>query len=467
MAIDYVSPEVSQMLPLWQTIDDVKDGYIGITSQTTKYLPQEANEEDSSYKIRLRKATWIDAYNDTIEGVSGLVFKKPIVYQDIPTVMQPIIENADLQGNHLDIIIQRYFEGALNKGIAYIYIDMPNVQQATNNAEEIANNIRPYYTLIEPENITSWQTQTINGQIVLTQVKIREIVNEPDPSNPYATIQVTQYRVLELIDGRLSGRVVRTQNPTSNTNEPVEQTTLEFTSPLDFIPLVPLNLNVEGFLITKPPFYDLAQLNIGHYQIFTDSRHSAHIASVPMLKFLGFQNEEITGAKISANTAIVSQNSESDVSWLDYDGKGVEVNRQLLDKLEMKMAEMGLNIITGEVQKTATEAELQNSKSQAKVNKYVRALTDSIELLLQYTSRMYNNVPDTSRVIIESDILAKPLTPQEVTALLNLYTANGLSLETLWKIIISGRFTLPSDFDEEAERELLNDSGLLNNATAQ
>lgn len=447
--VKYIAPQVQQSIPLWKTIDDVSDGIIGITRNPEVYLIKEDGETQKSYDSRLQKATWIDAFNDTIDGLSGLVFKKPIVYNDdIPTQLNASIENADMQGNHFDIIIQNLFDTALRKGIGFFLVDMPK-GQAKNRAEEIQQNIRPYYTIIQPENVTSWKTETRQGQIVLTQVKIREFTEKDVQGNEYATEPVERYRILEI--GKF--KVINVDK------DDVETIEDEGDTGLDFIPFGGLNLNVEGYFVTKPPFYDLAKLNIGHYQIFTDSRHSAHIASVPMLKLLGFQDDEAKSMVISANKAIRSTASEAKVEWLDYDGGGVAVNESLMNKLEEKMNDMGLSVITGTKELTATEVNISTTQKQSKLNTYVRALKDSVELMLQMGARFYNKSTGGT-VSFDADILKIPLTAEEVRIYSDMIAKGQLSNKTLWLMLLADR-KLPEDFDPEVEETNLETDGLL------
>ena len=454
--LDYIHPVLQKELPLFTTIDDVSDGIIGMLRNPKLYLIQEPQETDDSYASRLQKATWIDAFSDTIDGLNGLVFKKDIIWNDLPTKLEPTIENADAQGNHADILIQDFFDIALRKGLSFVLVDMPKAENVENKADEKALGIKPYWTVIQPENVTSWKTETINGQLVLSQVKIREYVEIEVDGNDYATETKEQYRILE----RGTFKVIRPAETKGEADELIS----EGETGIDFIPLVALNLGKEGFFSAKPPFYDLATLNIRHYQIFTDSGYSAHIASVPMLKFIGFDEKEIKKMVISANTAIGTSNTEANVEWLDYKGDGVVTNKILLDKLEEQMASMGLAVITGDKEVTATEAQIASDKGQSKLNKYVRSLEDAVGLILQYSAAFFAE-KDGGTVTIEADILSKPMTAQELTALSNAVASGSMSIKTMYMIIQSGSFRLGDEFDVEVEISDLSTQGLLGKPT--
>ena len=448
--LNYIIPTLSDKLDHYKLIDDITKGGWKLKEQGELYLTKEDGESPQSYSSRLNKATFFDSFNPTIEGIVGLIFKNSSIrYLETPSQLEPTIENADATGNHFDLILQNMFDMALRKSVSFALVDMPKSDGIRLKKDEKALGIKPYIKVIEPENITSWKTEQIKGQVVLTQVKIKEAVEIPDPDNIYANKSVTQYRILtiggyqlfQVIDGK-------------------ELLVEEGTTGLNMIPLVCLNLSGKEFFSGMPPYLELAHLNIAHYQIFTDSRHSAHIASVPMLKLLGFDKEDMKDMAISANKAIVTHNEQAKAEWLDYKGEGVAVNNSILEKLEFKMREIGLNTIVSDGNTTAFEVSVATNQSQSKLDGYVRRLKDTAEIILSVCGLFYG-LKDGGYVEIEADILKTPLTPQEALALNTMVMSGNMSQETMWKMIASGSLELPADFDEEIEKEKIGSEGLL------
>lgn len=448
--LKYINATTTKLQIYRNFIDDLTLGSIGIKAKNDTYLPREQSEKEQSYKARLSRATYFDSFNPTINGLVGLIFKNPIIYSDdIPSQLNATIENADMQGNHLDIIIENFFKKALQKGLSFCLVDMPK-GEPTSKADEINMGIRPYLTLIEPSNITSWKTEIINGQLVLSQVKIRESVEIDDPNNKFATKLVTRYRILE-----------RGSYQVWEENDGADSLIEEGNTKLNFIPLVALNLNEQGFFDAIPPFYDLGDMNIAHYQIFADSRHASHTASVPFYFGSGIASEDVKDLVISPNTFFATHNEGASIDIVDYKGEGVAVNATLLDRIENRMREIGLSVITQDGNVTATEVSISSTQSQSKLNSYVRALEDSVELILLFAAKMYGQNSGGS-ISIDADILSQPLTAQDVIALNNMVTSGNMSLDTMYKMIASGSFRLEGDFDIDAEKELISSQGLLN-----
>jgi len=444
--IDYVSPTVAETLPYWSQIDDAIAGSVAVKKKTVKYLPKENSETSTSYDARLAKGTYLDYYNPTVDGIAGLLFKNPINYNDdIPSQLDNFIENANMQGDHFDIIIKELFKNALDKGISFAMVDMPRVENLTNKKQEQQLGIKPYVVQIAPENVTAWKTETINGQIVLTMVKIREFAEIDDLDNEYATKTVERYRVLKIGSWELWEKDNMIDTGITK---------------LDVIPFVGLNLNKKGFFESFPTFYELFSLNVAHYQVFSDIRHNNHIACVPMLKFIGFSAEEVQKIPISANTAIATQNTEANVDWLDYEGKGAEASERTLARLETNMREIGLSVVSQDKTVTATEVNISTTQSQSKLNGYTRSLIDSVELILLYVSKFYGK-DDGGSIDIDADILTQPLTSQEFTVLDNAVAKGNLSLKEMWSIVASGTFSVSSDFDFDVMKEQIGSDGLL------
>ena len=63
----------------------------------------------------------------------------------------------------------------------------------------------------------------------------------------------------------------------------------------DKIPFAIAYSNRVGYYESRSPLYDIAELNLKHYQIQSDLDNILHISSVPLLAVFGYPNaDEIT-----------------------------------------------------------------------------------------------------------------------------------------------------------------------------
>lgn len=453
MSIDYMKPSLSARLPLYATIDDVTKGWVGVVGKGEKYLPKEPKEDDGSYKARLATAIYTDYYNSAVDGITGLIFKKPIkLNDDVNKQLQDDLINANAMGDDFAVVAGQMFNGALRKGIKFALVDMPK-GTANNRADEIAQGIKPYITLIDVENVTSWKTQLINGKIVLTQVKIKEFKDKDVADNPYAVEQDTVYRVIELDESGNAYYILY-----DDEGKEIESDYLN----IDFIPLYALNLDDIGFFEANPPLYEVAMLNIRHYQKFTDSSYASHIASVPFYFASGLQTEESKGFVPSPNTFLSASQPDADIKIVSYDGKGIVTNDILMKKLEKRMSELGFAVGTEEKEMTATETNITTHQKQSKLNRYADSLKDTLENILNAMSIMGGYDKNGGGTVeITADILSNPLTAQEFTAIVNAMANGQLSKESGLEMIKTGDIKFREDWDIEAEINRIQEDGLL------
>jgi len=449
--IRYVKPSLFNRLPMYKFINDLTRGYEGIVGNKETYLPKTKSENQDRYEARHALSLFKDFYNPTIDGITGLVFKNGIkLNDDVPQQLQDDLENADYTGNDYQKVFSEYFENALRKGIDFILVDMPRAD-VQSRADEIAMGVRPYLVPVKVENITAWKTTAINGKTVLSMVKIREFAEIDDPENPFATKTEKRYRVLSigqwelynddgiLLDSGLTG--------------------------LDFIPLFDLNLDNIGFFEAEPPLYELGKLNIDVYQIDSDSRWAAHTASVPFYFGAGIDEESAEKMIISPNSFFTTNNPDAKLTIVDYDGKGVTVNKTIVDDIIKRINEIGFSVVLEDKVQTATESTLSGQQKQSKLNKWVGLLVNSINQILNAMSIMGGYGNNGGTVTINSDILSKPLDAQTLTALNNAVSSGNLSQQSMWTMIKNGEVNFPDDWSEETEKQNINTDGMLNNPT--
>jgi len=444
--IDYIAPVVQSKLPYWSLLDYVSSGWQGIETNITKVIKKEDEETTKSYDYRKDKLTYFDNFNPILNGISGLVFAKPVTLsENTPQQIINLADDIDNQGTQLNTFMGEQLNKAMKKGISFFMIDMKKAEVPKNNQEVKAQNLRPYFVDIEPENVTAWKSDE-NG---LTMVKIKEVVQVEDPKNIYAMEDVEQYRVLYRgtweIWQHINGSDVLIEDGLTN---------------LDFIPFYVLNLKKETPMTAKMPFYDLAKLCIRHAQMFTDLSHSLHLANVPMLKLIGFDQEELGSFVIGANKAIVTSNEDATAEYLTLDTNAVENTNVVLEKLEKQMLSEGLNVLSDDNTSnvSATEANIDANQKQSKLNKWVNELENTFNNALEGLGAYYG--VEGGSVNIDADILSVPLNAQEIQSYTNMVLNGGLSYETLFGML-KRRKNITTDNTWQEEKVLIETDGLL------
>ena len=443
--ISYVTPIVEAKLPYWALLNYVNKGWIGIDDNIKSVIKTEDSESEASYAYRADKVTHFNNFTPILTGISGLVFSKPITLE-ANSKIEALRNNFDNKNNSMDSFIGTMFDKALIKGLAFCLVDMKRTEPLKNKAEQIKQNVRPYAVHIEPENVTAWRFDD-DG---LEMVKLREIIQIKDPDNIYATLDIIQYRVL------YRGRWELWQ-------EIEDKDTLidEGITKLREIPFYCLNLQKTNVFEADFPFFDLAKLNIRHTQIFTDIGHSLHLANVPMLKFIGIDKEELEDFVIGANKAFITNNTDAKLDFLTLDTNAVTNSDAIMLKLEKQMLSIGLNVLSEDSRSsniTAKEAGIDARQKQSRINRWILEIEKTFNNILAGFGAYYGVEGGTIK--IDADIASAPLDAQEVQAYTNLALNQGMSMETLFKMM-KARKNIVTDNTWEDEKKLIDIDGLL------
>ena len=437
---NYLLPTVKDNIPNFTFINDLTKGWNGVVGKGSEYLPKQLKETDEVYNLRLKLATYLDSFNPTVEGILGLIFQKPISIETNQPEAQEFIDNADLRGKDINNFIKSYFNVALRKGLAYAYVDIPYSPkgQPKFDKQRKALGIRPFVVMIEPENIINWKTAVIGGKIVLIQLTIREFVQKDKAGSDFEVETVEQFRVI-----KIGSFVVYDKDDAI-----IDKGDTGLTS----IPLVELNLDENGsFFSAKPPFLDLGKLSISNYQLMSDSRWAANTASIPFLMLAGFTPEEAKKMVVSVNKAMVSSNVDSKASYVDYEGKGVALNLLLMEKIDKRIAEIGMSVLSeSNIEVTATEKTLDAIQTQSKLQNWVDSLVMSLYQILELVMNYYNKSFE-GQISISANILDRGLSAEEIKTYSSMVAQSQLSLLTFWDIMkTKGR--LSEDFDPVKEQ---------------
>ena len=190
----------------------------------------------------------------------------------IADVIREQLFDVDLQGNDLNIWTYETARKVIRYGHCGVLVDAP-----------ADANGRPYWVTYSPRDILGWRTELIDGQQKFTQLRLLEKVIEPE--GDYGETIVEQVRLLT--PGTFE---IHRKN-----NDGEFQLFDEGTTTLSEIPFSVAYSNRVGFYESRSPLYDIAELNLKHYQIQSDLDNILHISSVPLLAVFGYPNaDEIT-----------------------------------------------------------------------------------------------------------------------------------------------------------------------------
>lgn len=436
---------------------DAYGGPLVIRSRGEAYLPRFPREEDEDYKNRLATSVFYDAYGRTVDGLTGMVFRKPpVVGEAVPDEIHDLWENIDLQGTHGDIFAAaRHRDGEID-GHFVILVDMQRPDgEVRTLADERSAGLRPYWIGIRKQDVLGFRTARIGGNVVLTHFRYRETATEEDGA--YGEREVERIREYNRDGGIVSYRV---HELAGEKWVEVEDGVLMVRDgkPMDEIPVAVGYLGEKvGTLESIPPHLSLALENVKHYQLVSDNDNVLHIASVPIPIFIGLDPKGDMGVGPAQGITLPMG---ADAKMLEPQGVALDAGAKRIEKSEYRMAILGLSMLMSDKRsaETATSKRIDKAESDSALSSHARASQDALEEAVRLTAKWLDiELPEKGEerwVAINTDFDNIPLDAGIVSALANLVAQGDLSQETLWAALQRGEI-LPPDFDPEVERDRL------------
>ena len=146
-----------------------------------QYLNRYNLELDHEFNQRLGNTPCDNHCKNIIQIYSSFLFRVKAT-RDFGSMseepsLQPFLKDADLEGNNLNTVMKTAQNYASIYGHCFMILDKPNIQTAT-RAEELNQEIRPYVSIVTPENVFDWNFERQpNGKYILNYLKIREEVD--------------------------------------------------------------------------------------------------------------------------------------------------------------------------------------------------------------------------------------------------------------------------------------------------
>lgn len=451
-----LSPAAEKQQAALVLVRDLAGGPERVRECQQTYLPKAPGEANENYKSRLARSVYLNAFAQTVEGLTGFVFRRdPVLDEDVPPVIAEHWENIDNAGTHGDVFARERLQDTLTAGHGAILVDYANTGgQVLSMADE--QGLRPYWVPILKDNILSWRTTVESGQTVLTQVVLRECTSIADGA--FGEKEQVRYRVLY-------------RDPASN--PPVGYHLLEITKDKRLIEVdsgyyrnqkeIPLSeipsSGRKGIFDSRPPLADLAHLNVAHYQQWSDYAWILHL-QVPVLFGAGFPSEYNDDGTpkpalvIGGNNAVITANENAKLAYVSPDGAALGEAQKSLDDLKRDMAVMGLSMLSPDKKaqdnSTATARRIDKASSDSSLSVTARGLQDALERCLKFHAN-YLKLPEGGSIVINRDFENLTMTPQEIQSLSTLVQSGQLSIDTMWSILQEGN-VLPTDFDADEER---------------
>ena len=185
--------------------DDYRDG---------EYLLKYVLEDKEEYAKRLDLTPLDNHCKNVISIYSSFLWRIPPTRNFGGLVndqaLQSFIKDADMDGRNLNQFMSDAQVWSGIYGHVWLMMDKP-VVVANTRADELAQEVRPYLTMITPENVLDWRyDRASNGRYELTMLKVRESV---DGDKSFIRVWTKEDILLHEVEGDVSKVIESMNNP--------------------------------------------------------------------------------------------------------------------------------------------------------------------------------------------------------------------------------------------------------------
>lgn len=455
---------VIRMREKWEIIRAVTSGTEYLHRNADTYLPREPREGKTKtaegrdydpWQKRVNLSVLAPFVKRLIHNAAGMVLRRKIKLEGgDPWWEDEFRKDVDGDGTSLDQFALNRLEVALAYGMSTLIVDAER-RQAVSGADELLP-LRPFFVPVDPWQYLGHRREDDKPGAKLTMLRYEEErrVDAGEYGEEYtAAARVIIPGAYELFEG--------------DKRFAVEMGAFD----LNYIPVVDIYAQREGFRCATPPLADVAHLNIAHYRRLADMLHSLHIAAIGLLVL-----EEYDGAEAGTGTNYaIKMNQGTKAYWVACDAGSFAAQAELLDRLENEISHLGVTKLLG--QKFVAESADAKRIDQQQANCVLAVTAQELENALNEAFRMASdyNGKEPPRVVIDRDFDFYRLLGQDVSVLSELEEKGQLTPEAFMKILARGEW-LPEEMDipalvaevkvlkEEAKREAMQQQKRLQQA---
>lgn len=427
----------------WEKVRHVLEGEDMIKEMGVRYLPKPSGMNLNDYKAYRERACFYGVAERTQRQMTGMIMRKDPVVR-VPTKLEPMLLNLTNEGQDVLTMLDELMREELTIGRFGILL---------NHYEGAGVNDLPHLNTYYAEDICDWRYEWQYGRKVLTRVYLRDQLD-----NDY---NIGQQEMLELtLESGVYTSYRLTWSDTAGTHVrgPASIPFVQGRA-LDYIPFYFINPYDMRPEIEKPPFLDLANMNIGHYRNSADYEQALYMTAQPTPWVAGVASDNDKPKTIGPSVIWYLQ-AEGRAGYLDFEGKGIESQRAAMKDKEDRMAALGARMIAENAvrNETVDTARLRGRGEMSLLQSVVLSSDLALTKIFRLASEWVGENPDEVEVAINSDFVETRMTHQELTALTQAWQGQAISRDTLHKNLQRGEIIDVKRTPEEEEAEIKNDT---------
>ena len=457
-------PEYDYWIDEWRTIRDCLLGEVEIKRQTTKYLPRLEGQEDDEYCSYLERGTFYNMCSRTVNGLVGTVFRREPKVHNLPKKFEQSTKTITKDNMSLNIFAKQITQEIITLGRYGVLLDM-----------DVNGKNAPFFAGYVAENIIDWKVEDIDGRYTLTEVVLREIVdNRPrtgsttTPSKNY----LAAYRVLKLVDGEYQQHFYPASDGDADLSQPADRenivTPTNRGKPFDFIPFIFFGPWTNSPDVEKSPLLDIALLNLSHYRSYSQLEHGRFYTALPVFTVPVLDGDEGGEYFVGPNRVWEYDGSMSArPNILEYNGHGLIFLEKALDQKEQQVSNIGgrmLGVRGTAVAESDNLVKLREKNEQSLLLNVTTTVNEGVSTLLQWWLAWQDTDVDDIRIELNQDFLFDTLRAREFRAITMMYQEGILPIDVIYEVMRKAEI-IPEYLELEEFKKLLdNDEQFPNQA---
>lgn len=448
MSVKTVHPLYASFAPIWKLTRDAVVGNPAIKAGGTTYLPADfATSDPARYDVYKERAYFMGVTAQTQAATVGMVFRKP-AESELPSQLEAFTDNIDGAGQSLEQVSKYSVEEVEEVGRIGYLADFTAVEGTLNKADEAALGLRPYMNTYTAESIINWKADTLGGKDVLTLVVLKESVQDPTSTDEFDHEYVHQYRVLRLREGVYTQQLYDDDGLAMTE----ELSPLQGGNKLDHIPFYIAGADNNLPTPDMPMLYDIALVNIAHYQTTADHRENLFVhGQLTMgisteLGYEEFKTANPNGITVGAREGIFLGETGQLLSVTAPESSSL---RQGLEDLKSEMHDLGARMVQDSGQAETAEAARINASAQSStLDTVVTNVSDAMTKCLKDMA-LFAGASDELSYMLNTDFWEASLDPQLVAGLSTLQATQIFSRQDVAYSIANGKIAMHPDLTPE------------------
>jgi hypothetical protein len=401
----YRRPELQVLDEDLCLVSDLLGGTRSMFARSTKYIRKWRDEDQSVYDLRRTIEPVYEGFTRVIAAAVGMLFAKypQITWNAAEETMKPQWDNIDGAGNSGPLFVKRLSDTSMSFGLGVILVDHPPAPAdvVITAANEAALGLRPTWAWYSRQQVLSWRTERVGGQLVLTQLVLEECGEEA--YGVFGVIPVTKYRVLRLVDGEASWTVWRAKKPGyTGANMRKDDFTVEasgyFRNKAGKVKdSLPVSIAYAGPstapLTAKVPLMGVAWANLAHWQQSSNLRFYRDLSAFPQPVISGTLSQEegpngtTVPGKLRVGPMVVVHLTEGGTfEWREVTGSAMVQIENGINQEEKQMAQQGMTFLAKVTRapETAESKRIDSATENSTLATCAQGIEDAVNLAFEH-----------------------------------------------------------------------------------